>query len=178
VHSLPTPTISRYQDNHPDFVHTLVQHGVIYIRTLPADDDPSSPIGRSYKNAYNVSCPAELDAVPTIASTDWQPDGSVRVTTRAVPAIRTVADPNENFVFQRTFSNSIVAAYLGWQDVRNDRHDALRFGNGEKMPQDVLESIAAFMDRERVLYTWKKGDIMALNNQRESISYGCWTMYG
>jgi hypothetical protein len=83
-----------------------------------------------------------------------------------VPAIRLVRDPHRNFVFQETFSNSVIAAYLGWQDSRNDRRDALRFGNNERMPEDVLDSIAAFMDRERVLYSWKKGDIMALNNQR------------
>jgi hypothetical protein len=137
---------------------------------LPAEDDPSSPIGRSYKNAYCVSSRSELDdKLSNVPGTSWEwleEDGSVRVTTEPVPAIRLVADPNRNYVFQETFANSVVAAFLGWQDSRNDRRDALRFGNMERMPEYVLESIAAFMERERVLYTWKKGDIMALNNQR------------
>lgn len=90
------------------------------------------------------------------------------MTTEAVPAIRLVADHAQNYVFQNTFANSIVAAFLGWQDSRNDRHEALRFGNMEKMPENVLESIAGFMERERVLYSWKKGDILALNNRRKS----------
>jgi hypothetical protein len=157
------------QDHHPEFIATLREHGARYIRTLPEEDDLSSPIGRSYKNAYCVGSREELDEklskIPG-CEREWLPDGSVRVTTEAVPAIRLVCDPNRNFVFQETFSNSVIAAYLGWQDSRNDRREALRFGNMDRMPEDVLESIAEFMDQERVLYTWKKGDIMVLNNQR------------
>jgi diketogulonate reductase-like aldo/keto reductase len=100
---------------------------------------------------------------------EWQElDGSVRITTEAVPAIRLVTDraPAQNQVFQWTFSNSIVAAFLGWQDSRNNRHDALRFGtSNEKMPEQVLQSIADFMEENRILYTWNKGDVMALNNR-------------
>jgi len=156
------------KENHPEFIAKLLEHGARYIRTLPAVDDPSSPIGRSYKNAYCVASPEELDEKLSVAhgcEWTWLPDGSVRVTTEAVPAIRLVADHAQNYVFQNTFANSIVAAYLGWQDSRNDRHEALRFGNMEKMPEDVLESIAGYMERERVLYSWKKGDILALNNR-------------
>lgn len=156
-------------ENHPEFIDTLRTYGARYIRTLPPEDDPASPIGRSYKNAYCVASKDELDVklaqVPGCEWT-WLDDGCVRVTTEPVPAIRLVSTPNRNYVFQETFANSVVAAFLGWQDSRNDRHEALRFGNMERMPEDVLESIADFMDRERVLYSWKKGDIMALNNQR------------
>jgi hypothetical protein len=134
-------------------------------------DDPSSPIGRSYKNAYCVGSREELDdKLSQVAGCEWEwleSDGSVRVTTEPVPAIRVVPDPNRNFVFQYVFANSVVAAYLGWQDTRNDRHQALQFGNREKMPEDVLESIAAFMDRHKVMHPWKKGDVVAVNNQRE-----------
>lgn len=157
-------------DNYPDFVDKLTKQGVRYIRTLPAQDDPSSPIGRSYKNTWNVSTKDELEEKlreQEGCEWEWQPDGSVRVTTEAVPAIRLVTDDlAQNQVFQWTFRNSIVAAFLGWQDSRNDRHDALRFGgNNERMPEQVLQSIADFMEDNRILYTWKKGDVMALNNR-------------
>jgi hypothetical protein len=75
-------------------------------------------------------------------------------------AIRLVRDAHaQNYIFQHVFANSIVAAFLGWQDARNDRHEALRFGNMDKMPEDVLQSIADFMQEHRVLYKWKKGDM-------------------
>jgi len=75
-----------------------------------------------------------------------------------------IADHEQNNVFQYTFCNSVVAAYLGWEDSRNDRKEALTFGNHEKMPEDVLESIATFMQENRVIYPWKAGDILALQN--------------
>lgn len=157
------------KEQHPDFLEKLVAEGARYARTLPATDDPSSPIGRSYQNAFAVASREELDA--KLAQRDgcewyWLEDGSVRVTTEAVPAIRLVGAHCQNHVYQYTFANSVVAAYLGWQDTRNDRFEALTFGkSGDKMPSDVLESIAKFMEGHRVVYPWRKGDILALNNQ-------------
>lgn len=55
--------------------------------------------------------------------------------------------------------------FLGWQDSRNNRHEALLFGNNKRMPEEVLQGIADFMQENRVMYTWKKGDVMALNNR-------------
>lgn len=49
------------KENHPEYLKALKEHGVRYSRTLPAADDPSSPIGRSYQNTWNVSSPEELD---------------------------------------------------------------------------------------------------------------------
>ena len=156
------------KENHPGFISKLMEHGARYTRTLPAEDDPSSPIGRSYKNTWGVSNEDELiKKLSEIegCSWEWKPDGSVRVTTEPVPAIRLVKDHATNYVFQWTFANSIVAAYLGWEDSRNDRHDALRFGNGEKMPEDVLQDIADYMQESRIMHDWKQGDIMAVNNR-------------
>ena len=156
------------KEKHPEFIAKVMEHGARYIRTLPAEDDPSSPIGRSYKNTWNVSSQDELNKKLSEidgCSWEWQPDGSVRVTTEAVPGARFVADHASNYVFQWTFANSIVAAYLGWEDSRNDRHEALRYGNMDKMPEDVLESIADYMQASRIMHDWKAGDIMALNNR-------------
>jgi diketogulonate reductase-like aldo/keto reductase len=155
-------------DTHPTFIEKLKLHGARYIRTLPAEDDPSSPIGRSYKSTWNVNSEDELDAKLSQikgCEWEWQPDGCVRITTEPVPAIRLVTNHVQNNIFQWTFANSIVAAFLGWQDCRNDRHKSLLFGNNDQMPEEVLQSIADFMEQNRVLYTWKKGDVMALNNK-------------
>jgi D-xylose reductase len=164
--------VYRYvKEHHPEFLAKVREHGARYIRTLPAQDDPSSPIGRSYQNTWNVSSKQELEEkLSKVPGCTWEwmgedENSSVRVTTEAVPAIRMVPDHAQNFIFQHTFANSIVAAYLGWQDTRNDRHEALRFGNMERMPEDVLEQTAAFMESHRIMYNWKKGDIMALNNK-------------
>mmetsp|Transcript_44357 Transcript_44357/g.53595 ORF Transcript_44357/g.53595 Transcript_44357/m.53595 type:complete len:659 (-) Transcript_44357:197-2173(-) len=158
-------------NEHPDYMTKLKKCGVRYVRTLPSRDDPSSPIGRSWKSTWCVDSREELErSLRAKEGCSWvwnDADESVRVTSEAVPGIRLVTDGNcgGNQVYQYTFCNSIVAAYLGWQDCRNDRHEALRFGNGDKMPESVLQSIADFMQEHRVMYKWKKGDVMALNNR-------------
>lgn len=155
------------KENHPEFIQKLQDEGARYIRTLPAKTDPDSPIGRSYQQTWNVETKEELEAkLSKIEGCSWEWIGeNVRITSEAVPAVRLVGEHIENFVFQNVFANSIVAAYLGWQDCRNDRHEALLFGDKTKMDTNVLESIAKFMNDHRVLYDWKKGDIMALNNR-------------
>lgn len=39
-------------DKHPDFVAKLEKHGLIYTRVFGEEDDPSSPIGRSWKATF------------------------------------------------------------------------------------------------------------------------------
>uniref|UniRef100_A0A6T6I7A8 NADP-dependent oxidoreductase domain-containing protein n=1 Tax=Craspedostauros australis TaxID=1486917 RepID=A0A6T6I7A8_9STRA len=162
------------QDHHPQFIDKLKEHGARYIRTLPSQDDPSSPIGRSWQNTWKVSSKMELEQkLSQIDGCTWQwlPDTEtdkdmVRITTEPVPAIRMVGQHGPNQVYQWTFANSIVAAFLGWIDRRNpDPKDALRFGNMDVMPADVLQSIADFMHNNRVLHDWEAGDIMAIQNQ-------------
>ena len=59
----------------------------------------------------------------------------------------------------------MIAAFIGWEDCRNDRKKAVRFGNDEEMDENVLEAIAKFMEENKVNYTWQKGDFFALNNR-------------
>lgn len=160
---IDSTAVYRYaKEHHPDFMNKLQTHGARYIRTLPPHDDPSSPIGRSYQNTWNVKTPQALEERLTQldgCSWQWLDDGSVRITTEPVPALRLVTTQ-----YQYAFANSLVAAYLGWQDSRNNRLDALRFGNMDPMPHHVLDDIASFMQQHRVMYKWKQGDIMALHN--------------
>lgn len=146
-----------------------MDHGVRYIRTLPPKDDPTSPLGRSYQNSWNVSSPDELEQrLSQIQGCEWtwHDNGDVTIVSEAIPAIRFVHDsPHQNMIYQGTFCNSLVAAFLGWQDARNDRFESLRFGNNDEMDYSVLQSIADYMHHHRVLYDWKQGDILALHNR-------------
>ena len=176
---IDSTAVYRYaMEHHSDFMNKLQQYGARYIRTLPAVTDPTSPIGRSYCDTYNVQSRTELEQKLKEldgCSWEWLPghnggsstddDASVRITSPAVPAVRLIPDHCQNHVFQYAFANSVVAAHLGWQDSRNDRMEALRFGNMDRMDPSVLDSIAQFMDTNRILYQWKVGDVMALNNR-------------
>ena len=156
------------EENHPEFVKKLKECGARYIRTLPPQDDPSSPIGRSYQNTWGVSSPSELEVkLKQIPGVEWKwlEDGCVRVTSEPIPALRFVTDHLNNLVYQWTFNNAIIAAFLGWQDSRNDRHEAVVFGDKSEMDESVLESIANFMESNKVAHKWKAGEILALNNR-------------
>lgn len=42
----------KMKDKYPEFVEQLEEHGLIYIRVLGEDDDPSSPIGAGWKSTF------------------------------------------------------------------------------------------------------------------------------
>lgn len=42
----------RMKERHPEFVERLEEHGLIYIRFLGQEDDPSSPIGRGWQSTF------------------------------------------------------------------------------------------------------------------------------
>lgn len=160
--------VYRYvQDNHPEFLEKLKAHGARYVRTLPKEDDPSSPIGRSYYNTYQVDSISALEAkLDAIAGLEYEWIGEdLKVTSESVSAVKLIREHSSNAVYQHTFHNAVIAAFTGWEDSRNDRLKSVRLGNDEEMPTDVLESIASFMESNKVNYRWKKGDIFCLNNR-------------
>ena len=44
----------RMRQNYPEFVEKLEEHGLIVSRFLGEDDDPSSPIGSSWKSTFST----------------------------------------------------------------------------------------------------------------------------
>jgi len=155
-------------DNYPEFMEKMKAHGARYKRTLPAEDDKESPIGRSFYNAYQVDNKIDLERkLDKIAGLEyeWQPEGSLTVITEPIPAVRMIEQQHDHAIYQWTFHNSVIAAFLGWQDSRNDRMNAVCFGNNDPMDPKVLDEIAKFMDNNKVSYQWKRGDVFALNNR-------------
>ena len=47
----------------PDVAERLRTLGVRYVRTLPKDDDPSSPIGKSWQKSFEAETREEAEAV-------------------------------------------------------------------------------------------------------------------
>lgn len=128
----------------------------------------SSPIGRSFYNTYVVKTKEELEAkLDSIEGLEyeWLSDGSLRVVSEPVPAVRMIEQQHDHSIYQWAFHNSVIAAFIGWQDSRNDRKKSIRFGNNELMDENVLEAIAKYMDENKVAYQWEKGDFFALNNR-------------
>lgn len=158
--------IARFvREKHPELHASLAEHGVRYVRVMPAQDDPKSAIGRSWKNTYNCSTRAAAEAAMTGAGTafEWLGEGEdadVRTTTKALPAIRKAPGSGEEVFF-----NSIIAAFNGWIDSRNpDPSKAVQLGNGEPIEEAALKSISEFAMANAVAVPWQKGDVLFVNN--------------
>ena len=152
----------RFRDIDVDFAKHVETHGVRYIRIMPPDDDPTSAIGRSWKSTFLTDDPKEAEAKMQNAGTTWEwlDDGNLRTETATLPAIRT--EPRTG---QKTFFNSMVAAYTGWVDARNDPSKAVVCGDGSPMNREVILATAQAMDEECVNINWREGDMVWIDNR-------------
>ena len=59
---------------------------------------------------------------------------------------------------------SMVAAYTGWIDSRNNPKKAVCCGDGSPVDEEALIKTAAAMEEECVDIPWKKGDVLFIDN--------------
>jgi len=155
-------------DHYPDFMEKLKLYGARYTRTMPAEDDKNSPIGRSFYNTYQATNKTDVEKkLNEIAGLEyeWTPDGSLTVATEPIPAVKMIEQQHGHGIYQWTFHNSVIAAWIGWADSRNECTKSVRFGNNDEMDPKILDAIADFMNSNKVSYKWQKGDIFAINNR-------------
>ncbi|XP_058180884.1 clavaminate synthase-like protein At3g21360 [Rhododendron vialii] len=151
----------RMKKEYPEFVERLEEHGLIYTRVLGEDDDPSSPIGRGWKSTFltkDKGVAAER-AAKLGMKLEWEEDGSVKTIMGPIPAIKLDKARQRKIWF-----NSMVAAYTGWEDARNDPVKAVTFGDGEPLPADIIYDCLKILDEESVAVPWQKGDVLLLDN--------------
>lgn len=158
----------RFRDLDETFCDHLEAHGARYVRIMPAQDDPSSPIGRSWRSTFQAHSKDETEAraeaevkMSEIGTTwRWLDQGELYTETASVPAIR--VDERSG---KATFFNSMVAAYTGWVDQRNDPTRAVKCGDGSPVNGDVLLATAEVMREERAALTWEEGDQLWIDNR-------------
>ncbi|PKA64484.1 Clavaminate synthase-like protein [Apostasia shenzhenica] len=180
----------RMKEKHPDFVKKLEKHGLIYTRILGAGDDPSSPIGRGWQSTFltkdrrtaeerfmypfsgsNVlsmtfgySSMLECEVTSCFRAAklgmklEWMGDG-VKTVMGPIPAIKFDETRGRKIWF-----NSMVAAYTGWKDARNDPVKAITFGDGSPLPSDIIYDCLKILEEESVSIPWKQGDILLIDN--------------
>ena len=145
----------------PEFAQKLEELGVKYVRVMPEEDDPTSAIGRSWKSTFLTHDRREAEEKMKALGTTWEwlADGSVRTVSAVVPAIRT--DKRNQ---QKTFFNSVVAAYTGWVDSRNDPKKAVRCGDDSPLDEAAVLEVAKSMQKDCVAFRWQKGDVLLIDN--------------
>ncbi|KAK7809444.1 clavaminate synthase-like protein At3g21360 [Quercus suber] len=150
----------KVKERHPEFVERLEEHGLLYTRVLGEDDDPSSPIGRGWKSTFltNDKSVAEERAANLGMKLEWLED-SVKTIMGPIPAIKFDKTRQRKIWF-----NSMVAAYTGWEDARNDPVKAVTFGDGKPLPADIIYDCLNILEEESVAFPWQKGDVLLLDN--------------
>ncbi len=59
----------------------------------------------------------------------------------------------------------MVAAYVGWNDTRNDGKYAVQLGSGEYCPEEAMLTACDIMDTISSNIKWKSNDFMLLDNR-------------
>lgn len=158
--------VAHLREHAPDVADKLRELGVRYVRVLPEEDDPSSPIGKSWKTAFKADTREAAEAAMRAEGTSWTwlADGSVHTVTKPMAALVTHHRTGEEMFF-----NAVVAALTGWVDERNDPRKAIQFGDGSELDEAAhraLAGVAAYMREHRVAFAWRPGDVLILDNYK------------
>ncbi|KAL4625981.1 hypothetical protein ACB092_05G063500 [Castanea dentata] len=150
----------KMKEKHPEFVERLEEHGLLYTRVIGEDDDLSSPIGRGWKSTFLTKdkSVAEERAANVGTKLEWLED-SVKTIMGPIPAIKFDKTRQRKIWF-----NSMVIAYIGWEDARNDPVKAVTFGDGKPLPADIVYDCLNILEEESVAFPWQKGDVLLLDN--------------
>ncbi|WP_320824864.1 TauD/TfdA family dioxygenase [Reinekea sp.] len=144
-----------------DFAAKIEREGVRYIRVMPAVTDSQSPIGRSWQETFKVETRAECERVllEHKMTWTWLANDELRTESPTLPAIR-FDDESQ----QKTFFNSVLAVYTGWDDARNVAKKAVISGDGAEMDAEVMASTVQRMAQLCVNFNWHSQDVLFLNN--------------
>mmetsp|Transcript_154523 Transcript_154523/g.474911 ORF Transcript_154523/g.474911 Transcript_154523/m.474911 type:complete len:752 (+) Transcript_154523:159-2414(+) len=152
---------SFFERRFPAFARRMEQLGVRYIRVMPETTDTDSALGRSWRETYNVATREEAEAAMRRQGTsfEWLPNGDCRTTTAVLPALRL-----DKRTGKRVFFNSVIAAFTGWYDARNDGERAIVLGDGSPVDGEALRVVDRFMQERQVAFAWHEGDVLLVDN--------------
>ncbi len=147
---------------HPEWAAQFEGLGLQYTTHMPADDDNQSGQGRSWRSTLSVRTQTEAEAklLSLEYTWQWQDDGSLIATTPALPAVKALPDGSESFF------NQLIAAHRGWQRRDDQSKPVVAFGNGEEIPEGILNTIVELAQRFTQSAEWQDGDIAIVDNFR------------
>ncbi|CAF1016960.1 unnamed protein product [Adineta ricciae] len=145
----------------PSFVQQLEAKQVRYTRILPNGDDPQSAIGRGWQSTYQTQDRFHAEQVCREQECEWLDDGCLKTVTKILPAIRL-----DERTGKKSWFNSIVAAYTGWSDKRNDGKRAVMFADGTLMNKNDIDQCGNILDDCSVSFRWQQGDVLLVDNRQ------------
>ncbi|XP_071709740.1 clavaminate synthase-like protein At3g21360 [Rutidosis leptorrhynchoides] len=148
---------------HPEFIEDLEEHGVINVAIMKEEDDVSNVGGRSWKSAYMTTDKKVADerAAKQGAKLEWMQGNAVKSSIGPLPAFRF----DEKSQRKTWFNNVSYAKIVPLNDSNvNDIDAYIELGNGSLVPDQAQKDSSKIMEDECVLISWKKGDVMLVNN--------------
>lgn len=145
----------------PALANDFSQKGVIYTTHMPAQDDPESGQGRSWKSTLSVNTVEEAEGKLSELGYNWNwlDDGSLQAITPTLDAVRTLSNG------KKVFYNQLIAAYLGWKGVRDNPSSAITFGDGSDIPVEGLSLIVDLAKEFTFDLEWQDGDVALVDNK-------------
>ena len=127
---------------------------------MPNAPDPESCQGRSLRDTLSVSDKPNAEARLTKLGYDfqWLDNDLLRVTSRALDAVKTLPDG------RKVFFNQLIAASRGWKDARNDPNKSLTYGDGVPVDPNDMAEIIDMADALTLDLEWQAGDVALLDN--------------
>ena len=150
----------RLKEQEPELTDKLTAVGIKYTTHMPADNDPKSGQGRSWKSTLTVTTKEEAEErLQSLGYTwTWQEEDMLSTQTAALPAVREFSPG------RKVFFNQLIAAYMGWKGVREDPSCALLFGDDSHIPKHFLETIVQISEDTAFNIPWQDGDVALVNN--------------
>ena len=151
----------RLKEEFPEFVADCETKGLLYTNIMPAENDPTSGMGRSWQSTFRAEtrAAAEQRLQNLGYSWEWLPDGCLRSTTPVLQAVMKV-EPG-----RKTFFNQLIAAFHGWKDSRNDPTKAVTFGDGSLLNPATMDTVAKIAEELTFDVPWQKGDVALVDNR-------------
>lgn len=144
----------------PAFARDCEEKGLRYSHTMPGEADATSGMGRSWRDTLGVTDreQAEQRLLKLGYTWQWLADGSLRVTTPRLQAVRDLGNG------RKSFFNQLIAAYCGWKDARNDPSKSIKFGDGSPLDSEAVLGAIELAKQLTVDLEWQQGDVALLDN--------------
>ena len=152
--------LSEMAERIPEFVQRCEELGLRYTNVMPVRADLASGQGRSWSSTLSADTKEEAAGRLTELGYEfeWLPDDSLKATTPVLPAIRQLPDG------RRVFFNQLIAAFKGWQDVRNQGNKSVCFGDGSALADKDMVTVCAISEELAFDLPWVAGDIALVDN--------------
>lgn len=135
--------------------------GIVYRRTLPETTDVASPIGRSWREAFGVRTRVEAERKMAMNRMSWKwTEAGLWTQSSSLPAFR-----HHPVSGQSSFYNSLLAAYVGWNDTRNTGSSSVLFAKNEQpIPVEFVRDVQRVAWQGRFECEWETGDVLLVDN--------------